>query len=154
MSSAKMLMNNWRLYSWIHDCTVTTNMNKPRTRISVISAIKFWNSLPPSWDSRSSVFCECKYKLLAKVFTFCEFLQISNANCPDLVPQIRYFWWLQSASLEAWSRFIHINDSQSISRVTCNSFPGPNHSQSLFKQCSCSDTSSRFVNRSGKIYDK
>ena len=92
-------------------------MNKPGSRISVISAIKFWSSSPPSWYSRSSVLCGRKSKLLIRVLTFSKFpwnkevcLCIKNADCPpSLVLQIRHFRWLQFVSLDAWSKFIYIS---------------------------------------------
>ena len=50
-----------------------TDMNKPGSRIAVISVIKFWSSSPPSWYSRSSVLCGRKNKLLTGVLTFRKF---------------------------------------------------------------------------------
>ena len=92
-------------------------MNKPGSRIAVISVIKFWSSSPPSWYSRSSVLCGGKNKLLTRVSTFRKF-PWNKEFCLEmywkcwlsaiLVLQIRHFRWLQFASLDARSRFIHI----------------------------------------------
>ena len=95
-------------------------MNKPRSRISVISVIKFWSSSPPSWYSRSSVLCGGKNKLFNWSFEgfwlSVNFLKIRKFVyvwkywlSAILVLQIRHFWWLQFAWLYARSRFIHIS---------------------------------------------
>ena len=115
-------------------------MNKPRSRISVISVIKFWSSSPPSWYSRSSVLCGGKDKLfnwsfegfwlsvnflkVRKFVYVLEMLIVRHPGTPN-----SSFRWLQFASLDARSRFIHICD-------TASTLPSPAKTSTTFFLCS------------------
>ena len=57
--SMRLFGASFSLYTYKLQCLVITDMNKPGSRIAVISVIKFWSSSPPSWYSRSSVLCGC-----------------------------------------------------------------------------------------------
>ena len=88
-------------------------MNKPGSRIAVISVIKFWSSSPPSWYSKSNVVCGRKNNLLTRVLTFRKirkFVYVLEMLIARHLgtPSSRHFRWLQFVSLYARSRFIHI----------------------------------------------